>query len=878
MNFTSKEIRKMFLKFFHEKKHTIISGSELVNNNDSSLLFTNAGMNQFKNIFLEKNYDFKYTKVATIQKCLRTGGKHNDFENVGYTSKHHTFFEMLGNFSFRDYFKIEAISYAWEFLTSHEQLNLSKEKIWITVYKNDIESYNIWKNIIKIDDTKIIKIGDKKEKYCSDNFWQMGDTGPCGPSTEIFYDYGKNFLGTPPGYHGNSSPRFLEIWNIVFIQFNKLKNKQLIKLETPSVDTGMGLERILAVVNNVVSNYETDLFQPLIKKILSLSTKNIINNTSLYVIADHIRSSSFIISENIIPSNEKHGYILRRIIRRAIRYGHNLGIKNLFLYKLVPTLIKIMGKTEIKLKQNQTKIQNILKLEEKNFITTLDKGLKILKNKIIQLPNKILSGKLAFNLYDTCGFPIDLTIDICKEHKISVDLLEFNKYLQKHKKNSLNKNFLYTKKFYNFTLQEKDKKTIFIGYNLNNTTSIINSIIVDDNIDICIKKDQHGIVFLEKTTFYGEAGGQIGDTGIIKNDTGTFIVNDTKIFGNKIGHIGKITSGYLNKNDIVNAEIEILKRKKIQNNHSATHLLHASLRKILGTHVFQKGSFISDKIIRFDFSHDNSISLSQLHKIETIINSKIQENILIQTKCTILKKIKNKNIMALFQEKYKKIVRMVSINNFSIELCGGTHTKNTGDIGIFKIISENNVSSGIRRIEAVTGEQALLEIQKQEKTIQKLCITLNTNKINIQTEINKLLNKYQILEKKTNTLIQKQINNTISKLSKKSILKKHTNIIIECVYDENILSLRNIIDQLKNKFKSSIIVIINFLENKGIIIIGVTHDLIHKFSAKKMLKKFIEKLGGEGGGKHNLAEGKIKNLTLLPKELKKIKKWIDSKL
>ncbi|AAO27083.1 alanyl-tRNA synthetase [Buchnera aphidicola str. Bp (Baizongia pistaciae)] len=880
MIYTSNEICQMFLNFFYKKGHTILPGSTLIPNNDPSLLFTNSGMNQFKDIFIQKNYNFKYNRVTTLQNCLRTGGKHNDFENVGYTPQHHTFFQMLGNFSFRDYFKLDAILYAWKFLTSKEQLNLSKEKLWITVYQDDLESYNIWKNIIKIDKHKIIKIGNKYNSSDSDNFWQMGEIGPCGPCTEIFYDYGNTLPGTIPGNNGCNVPRFVEIWNIVFIQFNKLSNGKLIKLTESYVDTGMGLERISAVINNVTSNYEIDLFKPLIKHILELSTVNTPKNKSIYVIADHIRACSFIISENIIPSNEKHGYVLRRIIRRAIRHGHNLGIKSLFLHKLIPTLINTMGKFNPVLKKQQNKIENVLKLEEQKFIETLEKGLKLLHKELKQIqPKHVLSGKLAFNLYDTFGFPIDLTIDICKEHNISINIMEFKRYLNQHKQNSINKNFLNTRNAYYIEDNNINIKTHFVGYQFNKTQSIINNIIIKNNKKtLQINDYQNSILFLNETPFYGESGGQIGDSGIIHNKTGKFIVNCTKMFGNIIGHVGTLASGYLNIHDTVCAEINLPKRKSIQINHTATHLLHASLRKILGKHVFQKGSFISDQSLKFDFSHNAPMNLREIQEVENIINKKIQKNISVSTTLTTLQEIQNKKVMALFQDKYKDKVRMISINDFSVELCGGTHTKYTGDIGLFKITSEISISSGIRRIEAVTGKHAISIIHHQEKTINNIANMLNSKTNNIEQTITKLLNNNIHLKKQIYTLYNQNIYNIVNSLSKHNILIKDVNIIIKNLKNENLLSLRNIVDKLKNRFKCSVIIISSIINNKSIIIVGVTRNVTDRISALDILNKLTKKLGGRGGGKNNIAEGGIKNLISLPIELKKIKTWISSRL
>ncbi|XBC38030.1 MAG: alanine--tRNA ligase [Buchnera aphidicola (Floraphis choui)] len=869
----------MFLQFFKEKNHIILPGSSLISSDDSSLLFTNAGMNQFKDLFIKENHNFKYSRVATTQNCLRTGGKHNDFENVGYTSKHHTLFEMLGNFSFGDYFKLEAITYAWELLTSKTWLNLSKEKLWITVYKYDSESYNIWRNIINVKEEKIIKIGDKKNhKYTSDNFWQMGDTGPCGPSTEIFYDKGDHLFGQPPGIHTNNGERFVEIWNIVFMQFNKVNNNKIVKLSRPSVDTGMGLERISAIMQKVVSNYEIDLFQPLINLIIKMSTVHNLNYKHIYVIADHIRSSSFIISENVFPSNEKHGYVLRRIIRRAIRHGHHIGIKGLFLHKLIPTLIHSIGTHAYILKKKQKQIEDVLKLEESKFINTLEKGLKLLETEIKNIKNNILNGKLAFELYDTFGFPIDLTIDICREKNIVLDIKEFEdcmkhqqkatKYTQFYKKNNPNTNISI-----NNNISSK-----FIGYNTIKTQSHIIDIIYNNAHSTIISKNELGIIILKDTPFYAEQGGQIGDTGVIYNANGKFLVHDTKKYGHLIGHIGQVESGYLNINNIVNAEINYNRRLLIQSNHSATHLLHSSLRKILGNHVFQKGSYITERFLRFDFSHYNHINLKDIQNIENMVNMKINHNILIKTKIMTLKEAEKENAISLFQNKYTETVRVLSINNFSIELCGGTHTKRTGDIGLFKIITEKSISSGTRRIEAVTGQIALSIIHEREKELQDIAIMLKAKNKNIKNSIQVLLLNNKKLERKINEINEKETCNIVNMLSKNYIFIKNVKIVINIFKKQDSKTLKNIIDRLKNKLKSAIIIFANVFDNHAVIIIGVTDNISNIISANKLLKILLKKLHGKGGGKTSIAEGGTKNLDFLEKELINIKHWINSNL
>ncbi|XBC44213.1 MAG: alanine--tRNA ligase [Buchnera aphidicola (Schlechtendalia peitan)] len=878
MKKTTDEVREMFLCFFKEKKHIIIPGSSLIPINDSSLLFTNSGMNQFKDLFLEENCNPTYNRITTAQHCLRTGGKHNDFENVGYTSKHHTFFEMLGNFSFGDYFKQEAITYAWEFLTSKKWLNFSKEKLWITVYEYDLESYNIWKNIINIQENRIIKIGNKNNyEYTSDNFWQMSNTGPCGPSTEIFYDKGDYLPGHPPGINADNGTRFVEIWNIVFMQFNKIDKKNIVKLSKPAVDTGMGLERVSSIIQNVVSNYEIDLFKPITSLISNMSKIHNVNNKHIHVIADHIRASAFIISENITPSNEKHGYVLRRIIRRATRHGHKIGIKGLFLYKLIPTLINSIGIHKHILQKKQKYIENVLKLEESKFIETLDKGLKLLKAEILNLKTNVLNGVLAFKLYDTFGFPIDLTIDICREKNIIVDFEEFEKQLKRQKQNTSKKNTFNISKNIKTPIKN-NMSSNFIGYNAVESESSITNIIINNTYHKTITKNSIGTLILDNTPFYPELGGQIGDTGEIKNINGKFIVYDTQKFGNAIGHIGKLVLGNLNIHEKVHAKIDYNRRLLIQSNHSATHLLHSSLRKILGNHVLQKGSHITSQCLRFDFCHPFSINLDNIQKIENMVNMTINRNILIKTNIMTLKEVEKKNIIALFQNKYSETVRVLSINDFSIELCGGTHVKRTGDIGLFKIITERSISSGIRRIEAVTGKIALSIMHEKEKELEDIATMLKIKNKNIKHNIQSILLNIKKLNKEIKKLYNQKIYTIVKKLTSNYIFIKNIKIIIQQFVNENSKMLRTIIDELKNKLESAIIILISIFEDHAIIIIGITSKISNKISANKLLNIFLKKLNGKGGGGDSLAEGYIKNLTLLQEELNNIKNWIASNL
>ncbi|ACL30203.1 alanine--tRNA ligase [Buchnera aphidicola] len=875
MKKTTDKIRQDFLKFFKEKGHMIIPSSSLVPYNDSTLLFTNAGMNQFKEIFLGEKKS-NYPRVATVQRCLRTGGKHNDLENVGYTSKHHTFFEMLGNFSFGDYFKKQAIEYAWELLTSKKWFNIPQNKLWISVYKDDTETYKIWNDIIKIPSERIIRIGDKnKEKYNSENFWQMGDTGPCGPCTEIFYDYSDTMKIDPIEFLENKNGRFVEIWNIVFIEFNRISKTKIISLKNKSIDTGMGLERISAVLQNVYSNYHIDVFQKLIKNIAQLSSINNLDHISFQVIADHIRSCSYIIADNILPSNEHRGYILRRIIRRALRHGHKIGIKKNFFHKLVSSVIHVMGKTGDILKEKQEKIENVLKIEEMQFSYTLEKGLKILNSEIEKIDNNILSGKTAFYLYDTFGFPIDLTSDVCREKNIKIDYNSYELAKEKQKEQSnINKKFY---KNYNNNIILNDT-CIFEGYTKTITRSLVKYIFVNNQSVSKIIKDEKGVIFLDKTPFYSESGGQIGDIGQLYHKKSSFIVEKTKKYGKTIGHIGKLISGQITLNDSLFSHIDEDYRYAIQLNHSATHLLHATLRKILGDSIVQKGSLVTNTYLRFDFSYVKSIDTSQIQKIENIINTNIRNNIKIKTEELNLEEAKKKKAMALFDDQYGSIVRVVFINNFSIELCGGTHTQRTGDIGLFKIISQSSVASGIKRIEAVTGQKAIDYLHEKDNYIKDISLLLNCSTVDIKEKTKKLTIKTKNLEKKIIQLQKKENTQYIKKILKNVTEIKGTKLLTNIFYDYEQKSLRMIVDQLKKELKNTIIILINIINNRFTIIVGVTRNLLDYITAIKIMEMIINKTNGKGGGKKEIAEGGGANTKQLPSILNTIKLWINDKL
>ena len=874
MNIKTIEIRNQFLKFFHKKKHKIIQGSSLIPQNDPSILFTNAGMNQFKDIFLGNHVSYQYSKVATAQYCLRTGGKHNDLENVGYTSRHHTFFEMLGNFSFGDYFKKKAILYAWELLTSKKWFSLSKENFLITVYKTDEETYDIWKNIIGIPIHRIIRIGNKtRSSDSSDNFWQMGDTGPCGPCTEIFYSLNDNINKKIITNNKDISENYIEVWNIVFMQFNRINDGSLVKLPHPSVDTGMGLERISAIIQNVSSNYEIDIFQILIKDIAKISNTTNLKNKSLYVIADHIRACYFMIAENILPSNENRGYVLRRIIRRAIRHGYLLGIKTTFLYKLVASVAISMHINNTYLLNKREKIENILKTEETKFNLTLDRGLRLLHSEIKKVTNNTLDGEIIFYLYDTFGFPIDLTKEVCYEHNINIDRIGFETHMEKQKirsreKNTFNQN-------YN-VIHHKENTSTFTGYNLYKTKSIIKNIFINEQSKERISSGEKGIIILNQTPFYPESGGQVGDIGIICNNEGIFKVENTKKNGKTILHIGTLTLGFLKIQHNVFSEIDNKFRSSIQKNHTATHLLNSALHKKLGNHVYQNGSLVTPDFIRFDFFHHMPIPLNTIQEIEILINQYIRKNIYIKTEMMSFKDAKKNNIIFLSNKKYDEHVRVLSIGDYSNELCIGTHTKKTGDIGFFKIRSERSIASNIHRIEAVTGESALNLIHSQEKNIQEICLLLQTNPNFLKQKIEKIISKQKNLEKKISELKEKNVIKIIDKLTKKIIKIKNTILLVSTLHNQNPKTMRNMIDALKNKFKCAIIVLANIISNKVTVIVGVTKNLTHSIQANHLINIILKKINGKGGGKPDIAEGGSIHLQKLPEALAGIELWINS--
>jgi len=847
---TTEEIRSLFLNFFKSKGHTVVESSSLIPHGDATLLFTNAGMNQFKDVFLGIE-NKKYKTATSSQKCVRAGGKHNDLENVGYTARHHTFFEMLGNFSFGDYFKKEAILYAWELLTKIYQV--PEEKLLVTVYKDDQETYDIWSKIIGLAEEKIIRIGDNKgSKYSSDNFWMMGDTGPCGPCTEIFYDHGDSIHGGPPGSKDEEGDRYIEIWNLVFMQYNRDANGEMKNLPKPAVDTGMGLERIAAVLQGVNSNYEIDLFRSLIKKAMEVTKVKDESHPSLKVIADHIRAATFLISDGVMPANEGKGYVLRRIIRRAIRHGYKLGCRNAFFFKIVPTLVDLM---RVAYPITEATIKNIMseiKSEEERFFETIENGMVILEDSIKDVTNqkkKILSGTLAFKLHDTFGFPLDLTADVCREHNITVDEKEFQKEMENQKKRAREAGKFTSK----LVLDYEGRDTIFIGYDHTEAQVIIDGVFKGSIPSELLTVGDEGIIILNQTPFYAESGGQVGDIGTIQGKNFEFIVRDTyKIKGNIFGHAGYVQEGKLNLKDEGNAIININHRSNIKRNHSATHLLHKALKIILGEHVEQKGSLVDSVKTRFDFSHNKALTPKEIKEVELIVNSEILQNQSTQTRIIKIEEAEKEGAMMLFGEKYDEKVRVLNIGNSS-ELCGGTHVSQTGDIGLFKIQTEIGVASGVRRIEATTGYNLLDIMEQQENILEKLAFELKTGTQDIPDKLNQLLSQIKENEKLIYDLKSKIASSEGDSLINKAIKIKNYSFLAEVISNQGTNQLREMIDKLKNNLKSAVIILCTVTDNKISFAVGVTDDLINSIDAGEIAKVLGKKVGGKGGGRKNIA-------------------------
>ncbi|GAB2990508.1 alanine--tRNA ligase [Psychrosphaera aestuarii] len=846
---TTASLRTAFLDFFASKQHQVVASSSLVPGNDPTLLFTNAGMVPFKDVFLGAEQR-PYTRATSSQRCVRAGGKHNDLENVGYTARHHTFFEMLGNFSFGDYFKHDAIQYAWEFLT--QVLGLPADKLLVTVYETDDEAFEIWNKKIGVPAEKIIRIGDKSadKKYESDNFWSMGDTGPCGPCSEIFYDHGEHIWGGPPGSPEEDGDRFIEIWNIVFMQFNRSADGEMAKLPKPSVDTGMGIERIAAILQGVHSNYEIDIFQNLIKATATLLNVEDLENKSLRVIADHIRSCSFLIVDGVMPSNEGRGYVLRRIIRRAVRHGHQLGANGLFFNKLVSTLVEQMGDAYPELAQKQAVVEKMLRIEEEQFAKTLERGLAMLESQLLTLEGSEIPGSVVFSLYDTYGFPADLTADIAREKELTIDESGFEAHmLEQRKKSQAASSF---KADYNNQLTSQQQSE-FTGYDNEEFAGKVVELFANGASVNELTDGHQGIVILDSTPFYAESGGQSGDKGEIQVSGGTFVVADTQKLGNAVAHYGT-ANGSIKIGDDVSSKIDATRRNAIKKNHSATHLIHAALRNVLGEHVGQKGSLVEADKFRFDFSHYEGVTAEQLKEVELQVNLQIQRNLPLNTEVMAIDAAKEKGAMALFGEKYDDEVRVVTMGDYSIELCGGTHVSRTGDIGLFKIISEAGIAAGVRRIEAVTGLAAIEHVHGLESVIANAAAALKSEPSALVEKVEQSILRTKTLEKELRGLQDKMASAQGSNLSEQIKVVNGVNVLLVNLGEADPKSLRGLVDDLKNKIGSVALLLAATANGKVSLIAGVTKDLVGKVKAGELVNVAAAEVGGKGGGRPDMAQ------------------------
>ncbi|EET9622210.1 alanine--tRNA ligase [Escherichia coli] len=875
MSKSTAEIRQAFLDFFHSKGHQVVASSSLVPHNDPTLLFTNAGMNQFKDVFLGLDKR-NYSRATTSQRCVRAGGKHNDLENVGYTARHHTFFEMLGNFSFGDYFKHDAIQFAWELLTSEKWFALPKERLWVTVYESDDEAYEIWEKEVGIPRERIIRIGDNKgAPYASDNFWQMGDTGPCGPCTEIFYDHGDHIWGGPPGSPEEDGDRYIEIWNIVFMQFNRQADGTMEPLPKPSVDTGMGLERIAAVLQHVNSNYDIDLFRTLIQAVAKVTGATDLSNKSLRVIADHIRSCAFLIADGVMPSNENRGYVLRRIIRRAVRHGNMLGAKETFFYKLVGPLIDVMGSAGEDLKRQQAQVEQVLKTEEEQFARTLERGLALLDEELAKLSGDTLDGETAFRLYDTYGFPVDLTADVCRERNIKVDEAGFEAAMEEQRRRAREASGFGAD--YNAMIRV-DSASEFKGYDHLELNGKVTALFVDGKAVDAINAGQEAVVVLDQTPFYAESGGQVGDKGELKGANFSFAVEDTQKYGQAIGHIGKLAAGSLKVGDAVQADVDEARRARIRLNHSATHLMHAALRQVLGTHVSQKGSLVNDKVLRFDFSHNEAMKPEEIRAVEDLVNAQIRRNLPIETNIMDLEAAKAKGAMALFGEKYDERVRVLSMGDFSTELCGGTHASRTGDIGLFRIISESGTAAGVRRIEAVTGEGAITTVHADSDRLSEVAHLLKGDSNNLADKVRSVLERTRQLEKELQQLKEQAAAQESENLSSKAIDVNGVKLLVSELSGVEPKMLRTMVDDLKNQLGSTIIVLATVAEGKVSLIAGVSKDVTDRVKAGELIGMVAQQVGGKGGGRPDMAQAGGTDAAALPAALASVKGWVSAKL
>lgn len=862
----SAEIRDAYLKYFESKGHTIVPSSSLIPGNDPTLLFTNAGMVQFKDVFLGSDKR-NYTRAASSQRCVRAGGKHNDLENVGYTARHHTFFEMLGNFSFGDYFKREAIQYAWEFLT--EVLKLPKERLWVTAHISDDEAADIWVNEIGVSPDRISRLD-------ADNFWQMGDTGPCGPCTEIFYDHGEDIPGGPPGSENDDLDRYIEVWNVVFMQYERQADGSLIPLPKPSVDTGMGLERIAAVMQNVHNNYDIDLFQHLLKAAAAATGATDLENKSLRVIADHIRSCSFLISDGVLPSNEGRGYVLRRIIRRAVRHGHQLGQTQPFFHKLVKALAEVMGDAYPELIKNQAQIERVLLLEEEQFEKTLDKGMAVLEDALAKLSTQVIPGEVVFTLYDTYGFPLDLTNDIARERALTIDLEGYEKAMEEQRARARAAgSFKVDYTAAGLTLPA----TEFIGYaSLDEQGRVLALLKGGVQVDHLSEGDE-GVVLLDRTPFYAESGGQVGDSGYLENSKVRVEVRDCHKQGASHLHQVRVLHGSLAVGDQIDATVDSGVRQATALNHSATHLLHAALRQILGEHVTQKGSLVDSERLRFDFSHFEAVKPEELKAVENLVNEQIRLNTPVAIEECDMETAKQKGAMALFGEKYGDTVRVLTMGNgFSVELCGGTHVNRTGDIGLIRIVSESGVAAGVRRIEAITGGAALALFDQTEALLDVAVRTLKTNRDNLAEKIEQVVNHNRKLEKELATLKTKLATAGSGDLASQAVAIQDIKVLALNLEGADSKSLRDSVDQFKNKLGQAVVLLAAVEDGKVALVAGVTQNITDRIKAGDLMRYVAEQLGGKGGGRPDMAQGGGTNLAALDSALASVAPWVEAQL
>ncbi|HEY6281537.1 MAG TPA: alanine--tRNA ligase [Burkholderiales bacterium] len=864
----SSEIRKIFLDYFKSKGHTVVASSLLVPGNDPTLLFTNSGMVQFKDVFLGREQR-PYVRAVSSQRCLRAGGKHNDLENVGYTARHHTFFEMLGNFSFGDYFKRDAIRYAWEFLTG--VLKVPADKLWVTVYAEDNEAAELWLKDIRVSEKRFARIATM------DNFWQMGDTGPCGPCTEIFYDHGPGIPGNPPGTPGDQGDRFVEIWNLVFTQYNRDEAGTLHPLPKPSVDTGMGLERIAAVMQGVHSNYEIDLFKDLIKAAARVTHSKDLSSNSLKVIADHIRACSFLIVDGVIPGNEGRGYVLRRIIRRAIRHGYKLGQKKPFFHLLVADLVKAMGAAYPELGSGAERAAQVLKQEEERFAETLENGMGVLES-ALHREDRMLDGETVFKLYDTFGFPVDLTADIARERGVTVDFAGFEAAMERQRERARAASKFGTQG----GVEYNGKQTEFHGYETLKLNAKVVVLYVESASVDRIAQGQHAIVVLDRTPFYAESGGQVGDRGMLiglATPRATFKVEDTqKIQAEVYGHHGMLISGGLRIGDMVSTEVDMKLRSRTMHNHSATHLMHSALRQVLGTHVLQKGSLVDEFKTRFDFSHPQPVTTEQIREVENLVNREIRRNELAEARIMKYDEAIKSGAMALFGEKYGDEVRVMRMGDFSTEFCGGTHVKRTGDIGFFKIVSESGVAAGIRRVEAVTGEGALEYVQQQEARMQEAAAVLKAQPQELTAKINQIIDNVRALEKELSRLKSRLASSQGDELINQTVEVKGVKVLAAKLEGADAKALRETVDKLKEKLKSCVVVLGSTDSGKVTLIAGVTDNLTSKIKAGDLVNNVAQQVGGKGGGRADMAQAGGTEPAKLPQALASVAQWVERKI